>query len=129
MWFNIFVGLVLLSVSFGDLRAGEFKCTFDCTLGGFMPSAKWEATGCSEPYQPTIMAYDVDSYNLAVDEFNMFLSDVDSYLDCVVRDANADIQKNVPKIIKQGVRDAQSETRQLIDALKSQLEMAKINLQ
>ncbi len=75
------------------------------------------------------MAYDVDSYNLAVDEFNMFLSDVDSYLDCVVRDANADIQKNIPKIIKQGVRDAQSEMRQLIDELKSQLELAKINLQ
>ena len=129
MPYNVLIGLGLMLASVGNGYAGELKCTFNCTLGGFMPSAKWEATGCTKPYPLSIMAYDAASYNQAVDEFNNYLSSVDRYLNCVVQEANADIQNNVPKIIKQGVKDAESEMRRKISSLKSQLEMAKITIQ
>jgi hypothetical protein len=75
------------------------------------------------------MTYDVASYNQAVNEFNNYLDRVDRYLACVVQEASTDIQQNVPRIIKQGVKDVKGETQQKVRALKSQLEMAKITLQ
>ena len=52
----------------------------------------WEPD-CTEPSAPFIsFTNDVDSYNRAVDRFNDYVTDVDSYLSCVQSEADQDIR-------------------------------------
>lgn len=70
---------VFPSVSLG----GEFECDVlsKCRIDGMFPSVKWKPSGCYKPSQ-LHMPYgsSVREYNLAVDSFNSWQSEVTAYL-------------------------------------------------
>ena len=107
--------------------AGEIDCRFNCEISTFSTSLEWKPTGCYEPSPPYFYVSDVDSYNRAVEEFNFYLSEVNSYIDCVIRDAKADLKK-LPDIVRDGITKARSKVMMDVDSARSQLEISRLYL-
>jgi len=75
-------------------HAGELG---DCDLGS--RSCEWRPSGCTKPEPPAVYAFDVASYNVAAEEFNSYLADVQLYTHCVAEEAKRDITDNAPEAI------------------------------
>ena len=80
---------------------------------------------CSKPYAPSFDVSDVDSYNCAVSEFNAYLLEVESYINCVKREANSDAQ-GLLKSVKKRAEEAIVEISSELNSVKSDLKMEKI---
>lgn len=88
-----------------------------CNISSWMD---WSPS-CLEPIKPSFYIYDIYSYNLAVDDFNHYLRDVEIYLSCIDGEYSSDI-KNLADIV---FDDAQ----RLRDDIVNDLERARIELE
>jgi len=54
------------------------------------PSMEWEP-GCPRPLAPSPVVYEIGTFSEAMDTFNAYVSAVEDYLDCLGREAQADL--------------------------------------
>lgn len=115
------VTFVLLAKS---LSAGELECTIYCRLDG-LTSITWKSTDCIKP-SPPMMFYgrSVREYNQSVNEFNYWLTQVDSYLLCVRSEAADDMRK-MPSVFTEGVEKARREISDEVRRQRSNLELMR----
>lgn len=104
--------------------AGEFECLITCRLDGFSSSVKWKPTGCFKPSPPMIFVSNAAEYNIAVDEFNMWLSRMKAHLSCVSSEAKRDIE-NAGKVIVDGANQETEEANSEISRARSNLLMQR----
>ncbi len=76
---------------------------------------------CSKPHKPSFTVSDVDSYNSAVEDFNAYVLEIESYINCVNREANSDAQ-DLANAVQKGSQRA-------VDDVSSDLESAKSDLE
>lgn len=79
------------------------------------------APGCSKPSEPSFYISDRDSFNVAVDEFNAYIWEAESYIECIKREAESDAQ-NLHNAVESGAREAISNISSEVDAVRSSLE-------
>ncbi len=105
--------------------AGKFECLIDCDLDGIALSVDWKPNGCYKPSPPLILyVSNARDYNEAVDTFNRWISEVDSYLVCVRNEARRDIEK-VPEIILEGVKKAQRDMASEVSSQRTSLQLMR----
>ena len=101
----------------GEISTGLGSCDLDNTFMG----CTWKPKDCYKPDPPMSYASDVDSYNLAVIEFNAYLREVKSFEDCVIAEAKRDADEKLPDLISQSAKkaldDADSEAREARESL------------
>ena len=100
-----------------------------CRIERTFSCCDWEPTGCFTPNAPFYSIYDVDSFNQAVREYNFFLTEIDVYLDCIVRDAQADISRNFPELVSNSVRQLSSEINSEAENARSQIERSRLYIE
>lgn len=106
-------------------QAGELECFLTCKIDGLMSNITWKPSGCSKPSAPLfLVGRGAREYNLAVDQFNMWLSLVERYNDCIRSEALADI-KRMPDLIVEGAKKAQSEMASEIQHQRSNLQLMR----
>jgi len=88
-------------------------------------SCEWKAKGCYKPSPPFTTAYDSFSYNLAVENYNRYVSDAKMYLDCIISEGRRDINDGFPKLVKKSIEESSAEIDRDISSAKSSLEMAR----
>ena len=115
---------ICLLLSQASASAGEFECFITCRLDRLSSSVKWKPTGCFKPSPPMIFASNVAEYNIAVDEFNMWLSKMKVYLSCVNSEAKGDIE-NAGKVVVDGANREVEETNSEISRARSNLLMQR----
>ena len=122
LWVVAFACLPSITLS------GEFECGIlsNCSLDGILPTVKWKPSrSCYKPITP--MPYfgsGVREYNDAVDSFNRWVSEVNTYRNCVRNEAAADMKK-VPDIIIDGANQVNQEMSAEISRIRSNLEMSR----
>ena len=115
--------MVIISLSMFPL------CTFGLVTNSIAGSlgyrslsayTEWEPD-CYKPDEPYFSVYDVDSFNSSVQQFNFYLSEVESYLECMVAEAEIDI-KLAKTAILNGYEEKRSTVIDELDNAKYQLE-------
>jgi hypothetical protein len=120
-------GIVLVAVVSATANAGEIESGIvTCEVRGIFQCG-WKPKGCYKPLPPSTFVVDVTSYNLAVDAYNRYLSDVRRYLACAVNDGKSDIE-SFPEIVKRGIEKTSQEMDREIASAKSSLDRARIFL-
>lgn len=87
----------------------------------------WEPD-CYKPSVPSFYASDVDSYNMAVHEFNSYLSEVETYLGCIRTEGEADLRL-LSRAIENGIEEKRSEIIGELESAKSDLSYQRSTLQ
>ena len=117
--------IALTALLVTNAGAGELECGFGgCDLDGIFPSIEWKPSGCSKPSKPFFYVSDTTSFNFAVDEYNSYVNGMQTYLNCIVSEAESDIRK-IPIIINEGVSKARSEALSEVQGAKSDLEISR----
>ncbi|MCB5188152.1 hypothetical protein LG200_09070 [Methylobacillus caricis] len=62
------------------------------TEAGTLTEGNWSSIKCGKPIAPTLNLTDEDAYNDSVLAVNAYRQKIKPYLDCIVDEANADIQ-------------------------------------
>ena len=114
---------LVLSTSKGE--AGDLECRYRCDVSSYSNNIEWTPTSCYKPSAPYISAYDRDSYNMAVDQYNSFVGDVESYISCMVSEAKSDLKK-LPKIILEQLDEQQRSVLNDLDDAKQSLSSARL---
>ncbi len=116
---SAFVGGILIgdAVKVGEADAGM--------LGYGLTD--WEPSYCSKPYPPSFYVVDIDSYNMAVDEFNSYVRRAREYLRCVRDEAEEDLRQ-AKRAIEDGLADLESEIVAEVDAARSRLQTSRLLL-
>ena len=83
----------------------------------------WEPD-CYKPSPPSFYVSDVDSFNMAVDEYNYYVNEVENYLACLQSEAESDISI-IKKAILNGMDEKRSEIIADVESSKSDLEMQR----
>jgi hypothetical protein len=104
--FCLVLGAVVLC-GYGEIlatQAGEIDAGIsNCDLRGLSFSeCKWKAKDCFKPSPIYLTAWDRDSYNRAVDEYNDYIRRVDTYKTCLVDEGKRDME-SFPDIVIKGV--------------------------
>jgi hypothetical protein len=82
---------------------------------GQISNGSWQPANCgTKPDAPTIDLKDPDAYNRSVEAANTYNKAISSYLDCLVKEANADIQ-----LISQNAKGAQQSAREVADRFQA----------
>ena len=76
---------------------------------------------CSKPSEPTFFISDRASFNIAVDEFNSYIWEAESYIECIKREAESDA-RNLHNAVEDGARNAISNISDEVDFVRSTLE-------
>ena len=84
----------------------------------------WEPD-CYKPHPPSFFVDDIDSYNMAVHQYNSYILEVESYLQCIQGEAEEDIRK-ISNSISEGLSDAKDEVISEAEATKRSLEMNEL---
>src|SRR5215469_5666539 len=87
--FGVALNLQIVSASAGEIGGGIGSCDTSSPLLG----CTWKSKSCLKPDPPSVFVTDVDSYNLAVSEFNSYLDEVRSYEDCIIAEAKRDVSE------------------------------------
>lgn len=109
--------LILLLLCAVPAHAGSIGVT---TISSYMD---WESD-CSKPYQPSFYISDTSSYNYAVDDFNDYVSNVDSYIQCIKSEALSD-SRVVIQAIENAADQTINEAINEVDRVKNDLQMQK----
>ena len=72
---------------------------------------------------------DVDTYSRAVYQYNVFLDDIESYLDCVVTEADQDVSANFPRVAYDSVREISADAITDVDELRAQIVRGRMSLE
>ena len=109
----------------GTARAGELEGGIGgCDLSSLIGSCTWKPSSCHQPIPPSSFVVDRNSFNMAVDEFNDYVEQVNAYKQCMINEAKSDISK-VPDIIVQSVQDASRKVDSDVQDARSSLEMQR----
>jgi hypothetical protein len=84
-------------------------------------STEWEPSGCNKPSEPSFYVSDVDSFNQAVDEFNNYRTEVETYIQCIDSEASDDFQ-TLKRVLEDSLSNRVSQSRSELDSVKSSLE-------
>ncbi len=87
----------------------------------------WEPD-CYKPSPPTFFVSDIHSYNMAVDEYNSFVSELQTYLSCIQSEGESDL-KTLAVSISNSIDEKRSEAMSELQSAKSDLSMQKLMLQ
>jgi hypothetical protein len=96
-----------------------------CDISGALSFCKWKPKNCDKPDAPAIFATDVVTYNLAVDEYNRYLQEIDEYKECIIAEGKADITHGFPDLVVDGAKEAESEVDEEANRAKRSLELAR----
>ncbi len=110
----VFMALVFYPVS---LVAGSLGYT---NVSSYM---NWEPD-CTKPSQPSFYVSSRSDYNYAVDEFNNYVAEVRSYLDCLSSEAESD-SRTVVRAISNGAEENRSEVISEVESAKNDLQMQR----
>jgi hypothetical protein len=91
------------------------------------PYMDWEPD-CYKPTPPSFYVSDIDSFNWAVQEYNSYLSEVETYIACIQSEAEADISAS-SQAISNGYDEKRSQILNELDSANSDLEMQRSFLQ
>jgi hypothetical protein len=105
----------------GEISGGIGSCDINSPVLG----CTWKSKDCFKPDRPTTFVTDVDSYNLAVSEFNSYLREVSSFEDCVIAEAKHDVSENLPEIVAEGAKKEIAETDSEANEARSDLEIKR----
>jgi len=107
-------------------RAGELEGGFSgCDLSG-ITACEWKPSNCHKPFPPSSFVADRNSFNMAVEEFNNYVEQVNWYKQCMINEAKSDVSK-VPDIIVQSVQNASRKVDNELQNARSNLEMQRPN--
>jgi len=99
-----------------------------CTLllataarAGTVANGQWTPSGCgAAPQAPQLDLSNADSYNRGVETVNTYRQAIRPYLDCIVKEANSDIQ-----IIGQSATAAQQAAKAANDKIQADVKTAQ----
>ena len=112
--------LILLMLAPGHAIGGSIGYT---QISSYMD---WEPD-CSKPWEPSFYAHDLHSYNMAVDSFNSYLAEVESYILCIQSEGEDDL-RTIANAISNSLDELRSEISYEVDAARSNLETQKLFL-
>lgn len=112
---NIFALVMLSSVAY----AGSYG------MQNISPFTDWESSDCSMPYTPSFFVTDTQSYNMAVDKYNSYLQQIESYLECIQHEGENDA-KSIIRAIDEGISRAKDDAINDLQRVKSDLERSKM---
>lgn len=91
---------------------------------GTVSAGQWAPTGCgAKPVAPTLDLSSADAYNKSVDGVNAYRQAIRPYLDCLVKEANADIG-----IISKSATVAQVSAKEANDKIQADVKAAEEKL-
>jgi hypothetical protein len=82
---------------------------------------EWEPTGCNKPNEPNFYVSDVSSFNRAVEEYNNYAREVETYIQCVDTEASDDF-RTLKNILQDSVSSQSSNLKTELETVKSNLE-------
>jgi hypothetical protein len=68
----------------------------------------WTPARCARPVPPAFVVSDAQSLAVATDLFDSYVVEVQAFLDCVAREAEAD-QRSLARALSEGVAEARAE--------------------
>lgn len=107
--------LLLSSVAYSGSYGMQSVSTF----------ADWEPSECSKPYPPSFYVTDASSYNMAVDNYNSYIQQIEYYLECIKREGEGDAQAII-RSIDEGISRAEDEIVNDLQRVRSDLESSKM---
>jgi hypothetical protein len=122
-WRHLAIASVLIATPSVPM-AGELECMLGCRLDG-LTNISWKPSSmCSKPFVPSFYASTPEQYNMAVDTYNRWLSQMKAYVECVNAEASSDLKK-LPNIVVEGAKKAQQEASDEISSARSRLQMMR----
>lgn len=107
----------------GEVGTADQKCDLDAAESACV----WKPTHCSHPppAPPFAMGSDDTSYNAAVDDYNNYVQEAQSYMQCLLKEGTADANQAFPAIVKKAI-DAQQRTIEMnLQTAKRNLDMSR----
>ena len=119
----VIAALMLLSPA---PHAGELECLFRCDLSGVIVGVEWKPSSsrCYKPSAPFLFVSNARDYNNAVQSFNQWIEEMNTYLSCVQNEAADDLKK-MPDIFVQGLKKVQRETSDEITRARTNLQLQR----
>lgn len=120
---RVLVYLVVIWIASVTLGwAGEIGAGIgSCEIGGIF-GCEWRPRGCVKPMEPTFIVVDRASAQNAISQYNMYVTELDSYNDCIVSEAKRDIDRIADDIAKSAVKKT-SESKKSAEYVKTRLNM------
>lgn len=87
----------------------------------------WE-TECYKPSRPYFYVSDVESYNMAVQQFNSYVGEVEDYLQCIQREGDDDA-RTLLRAVEEGISNESTKALNELDQTKSELLSHKLYIQ
>ena len=120
-----FVATLFLSLSLG---IGSVATAGELSRREIRRSTEWEPDSCYKPSQPSFYVHDLDSYNWAVDEFNAYIREVESYFQCIEDEAQGDFTI-LKRILEDSLDQLRSEAASDVESARSDLEISRMLLE
>ena len=98
-------------------------------LGGSLgPTAvtstlEWR-TNCTAPAQPTLFIDNIETYNLALEEFNTYVAQVRAYIQCIQSDGRGDVDA-LADVVARGMQAQQSVALEAVEELRTDLNVQR----
>lgn len=116
--------ILIVAIIICCMPSSAISGSLGMTTIGFMNT--WEPD-CYKPNEPYMFITDVDSFNMAVDEFNSYLSQVEQYMLCVETEAETD-KRAMIKAVDQGMLEATEGILMEVQSARSTLEASRSTL-
>jgi len=113
---KVIVGISFLLVIL--LARGQIVNPGELSGFGSVSMSTWEPSDCYKPSEPSFIVFDRDGYNMAVMQFNSYLSEVKSYISCVSSEGNSDYRL-LKSIIENGIQEASSNIQSELSSVRS----------
>jgi hypothetical protein len=84
-------------------------------------STEWEPSDCDKPNEPNFYVSDVESFNQAVERYNSYATDAETYVRCINSEASDDF-RTLKGVFEDSVSNLISQSRNELDSVKSRLE-------
>jgi hypothetical protein len=105
----------------------SYPILLSCTLlvlpaaqAGVLNNGAWTPAGCgAKPQAPSLDLRNADAYNRSVDAVNTYKVAIRQYLDCLVGEANADVQA-----VSKSANEAQRQAKETNDRIQADVKQA-----
>lgn len=87
------------------------------------PFMDWEPD-CNLPYQPSFYVSDADSFNYAVEEFNIYVTEVENYVRCLRTEGETDLEL-LADAIAETIQQKRRHAVNSLDTARSDLEFQR----
>jgi hypothetical protein len=125
-WIYAAGAMAIVLACLSNARAGTIESGIGgCDLNSSFSGCEWKPLACFRPSKPVTTAYDVESYNIAVEEYNSYVQQMSRYLDCLVSEAKRDIATGFPNAVKKSVEELSDDAQSEVSNAKSDLDLAR----